>query len=482
MKDREDLPIISCSSESSRPCAISIIRLSGFQNLSDFQPFFQVDLTKCKPRYAHYSKFGDGSRFFDEILFFFFVAPKSYTGENLLELHVHGNPMNVRRIVDLFVDKNMALHARPGEFTFRAYKNKKMTLSQVEGLDLFLKASNPLALDQGLELLNGELQESYQQLYRLFIDMRASVELAIDFSDDVGLEEVQERYLSALVNFEAVLKTLAVRSHAESDLLSPHVVLYGPTNSGKSTLFNLILGIERAIVSSIEGTTRDFLSEHIVIDGTGFKLLDTAGIRETDDQIEARGIEHSERLLNRSFFKIALFNANHRLASLKNLLEQQDFDLLIITHGLSFRDSEWLQSAHPKLRVLVTDLVSNQLLSVLGPIGPDGVRGPIGPDGVRGPIGPDDVGGPIGPLLELIARKYRENTTNSPLLVERHSHVINDLTAFLEERALNLSDFNDLAVLTSEINVLGSRVADLIGLVSSEEVLNHIFSQFCIGK
>src|SRR5690606_27966621 len=126
---------------------------------------------------------------------------RSYNGENILELSVHGNTLNIDRILDLFVKKGGCRLASPGEFTYRALKNKKLTLSQVEGLDLFLNANSGYALDQGLSLLSGNLQEIYTELYDLFLIHKSSLELSIDFSEDIGEEAAQEYFHNSLDNF-----------------------------------------------------------------------------------------------------------------------------------------------------------------------------------------------------------------------------------------------------------------------------------------
>lgn len=484
MKAYDDLPILTCSTESSRPQAIAILRFSGFKNLSVFTPFISLSPYKIRKRFAHRTQVLDGKKALDDAILLFFPAPNSYTGENLLELHIHGNPLNIDRIEQLFLDSDKFRRAEPGEFTFRAYKNKKLTLSQVEGLDLFIHAQSPLALDQGLGLLSGELHQHYQELYSHYLNMRSCLELMIDFSDDVGSEAVEAKYLDHLNHLSSLVSLLEARSNQSGgDLLNPQIILYGPTNSGKSTFFNLLLRTHRAIVSPIAGTTRDFISESLSIGGVTYRLLDTAGIRETHDQIEGQGIEFSRELLQKSFFKIALFNARHEWKSFAEILDEHVFDLLIITHGEEFNEDDSIKHQFPNLPVLVVELLSGRVLRAFGPIGPEVFSAPIEPLSLTGPIGPNpSEPAPIGPVFSLISQKYQLAESNQPLLIKRHCQCIKGLSKCLLSHGEDLRDFSDLAILDRDISILGDQLSDLIGLVPPEDILNNIFQQFCIGK
>jgi tRNA modification GTPase len=175
-------PIIACSSGGFTNTGIAIIRLSGFENLVSLNDFFSIDLNKVNPRYAYFCKILDGcSNTIDEIVLTYFENPKSFNGENILELSVHGNILNIHNIINLFCENSLFRKAYPGEFSYRALRNKKLNLTQVEGLDLFLNASNPLSLKQGQSLLNGSLQKTYEELLVNFKRHKSAIELSIDF-------------------------------------------------------------------------------------------------------------------------------------------------------------------------------------------------------------------------------------------------------------------------------------------------------------
>lgn len=477
-------PIITCSSSAESPSAIAVIRLTGFHSLKDLAPFFSLDLKRIKPRFAHFTRLLDGKDVIDEILLIFFEGPRSYTGESILELHVHGNPLHVERVLKLFCREGLFRLAMPGEFTYRAYQNKKLNLAQIEGLDLFLHAKTPLALEQGIGLLNGELHQAYGKLYDLYLDLRAHVELAIDFSDDVGEEQVFNAYKKSLTEFTGLVSSLYQRSLIDGgDLLSPQVVLYGPTNVGKSTLFNLLLQRKRAIVSDIAGTTRDYISEGLLIQGAQYRLVDTAGIRETNDSVESHGIKLSRDLLKNSFFKILVFKASSDPGELDSLLREHRFDLLVISFADHQSEERFKAIAQElDLEVVYADLVAGK---VYGPIGPAGKSAPIGPDVLSGPIGPSEDGAPIGPDLlirQAIHSKYQKTMGKQPLLLSRHRKCFESIENVLSKNHQDFNNFNDLAVVSALISQIGYELSDLIGFLPSEHVLNHLFSRFCIGK
>jgi tRNA modification GTPase len=270
-----DEPIIACSTCNHANAALAVIRISGFRHLDDFSPFF-THTGPIEPRRVYYTKLFFQAEVFDDVCLTYFQGPKSYNGENILELSIHGNTLNTERILKLFIEKANCRLAAPGEFTYRALKNKKLSLSQVEGLDLFLNANSGYALDQGLSLLSGNLQEVYTELYDLFLKHKSALELSIDFGDDIGDETAKAYFHSSLLEFKNKFESLHRRViPMDHNLLRPEIVLAGLPNSGKSSLFNYLLRQDRAIVSSTPGTTRDYLSESLVIEGVKYQLIDT---------------------------------------------------------------------------------------------------------------------------------------------------------------------------------------------------------------
>ncbi len=450
-----DEPIIACSTCNHAHAALSVLRISGFKSLSQFQKFFTKDLGPIEPRKVYYTKLLHRGSDVDDICLTYFEGPKSYNGENILELSIHGNTLNTERVLELFVNEGGCRLASPGEFTYRAMKNKKLTLSQVEGLDLFLNANSGFALDQGLSLLSGNLQEVYQELYDLFLVHKSSLELSIDFSDDIGDQAAKDYFNNSLDKFALKFQTLVKRVlPMEHNLIQPEIVLAGLPNSGKSSLFNKLLSYERAIVSNVAGTTRDYLAETILIEGVKYRLIDTAGIRESQDAIEAEGIRRTKLKMHQSFFSILLINPLEMVEGFSELLFS-DFDLMLFTHS----DVIGFDEAKSKLV---------QKFPVLGSIGATNIQ-EIGQVWEKN-------------LYALVNKKYLDLVKDKPILLDRHKYLILKADVVLSDYKRLCSMEGDVAILSMELNTLGHCISELIGIVSPDQVLNSIFSNFCIGK
>lgn len=451
-----DEPIIAVSTCTLAHAAISVLRISGFKSLSHFAPYFEKNLFgPIEPRRVFYTRLKDGDQFLDDICLTFFEGPRSYNGENILELTTHGNTLNVERIIDLFVKKAGVRLAQPGEFTYRALKNKKLTLSQVEGLDLFLNANSGYALDQGLSLLSGSLHDMYIEIYEQFTKHKAALELSIDFSDDIGEEAAKEQFHSTLNALKKSFETLAKRVEVQGqNLIEPEIVIAGLPNSGKSSLFNTLLRDDRAIVSPIAGTTRDYISESLLIEGVKYKIFDTAGVREASDVIEAEGVKRTARKMQTSFYSVLLVNPFEMSTEFSTLITQK-FDAIFFTHA----DLPGFDEAK---KVVVKQF------PLLGPMGAINLA--------------DDLKSWEEWFYRGINNKYLEIIRNKPILLDRHKSLILNINTDLYKYNLLSSKENDIAILSSELNTLGHCISELVGIVSPDQVLNSIFSNFCIGK
>lgn len=493
-----DGPIIACSTGRSSNTAIGLIRISGFKDIKIFDQSFSVDLTTIVPRSTVLCDLYDNSKVLDNIVLVYYKGPSSYNGENILELSVHGNQINIENIINLFVSKYSLRIAREGEFTYRALINKKLSLSQVEGLDLLLNANSSLTFSNGMSSLQGKLQDEYSKLRDSYLMLKGCIELSIDFSDDMGDEQANALLNKHISDFDTKISILKHRVSSDLDsLTNPDIVLVGHTNAGKSSLFNSLLKVNRSIVSNIAGTTRDYISQTLMIDGTRFQLIDTAGIRETKDEIEVLGIRRAVDVLKKSFFKILVVNPfDVKDFTDYDLLQSYTFDLIIFTH--SDIESEInlvsLCDKLPKSRKYINlSLIKDGPIEPLHPFSKE--SGSIEPENMKkaGPIEPaiNHKSGPIEPpknkevvsyLNEYVSSKYKKLHDDEPVLIDRQRESINKLYLMWSEFQLVLESENDISIISSEISNLDSYVGELVGIISSDDVLNNLFANFCIGK
>jgi tRNA modification GTPase len=448
----DDGPIIACSTGNVVNSAISVIRISGFKNLDFLNNKLSINYKKIKPRYAHFTKLFDNKKLLDEIILTYFPAPHSFNGENIIELSVHGNILNVNRIIDFFINNGFR-SAKPGEFAYRALKNKKLNLSQVEGLDLLLNATSTFTLDQGFSLYSGDIQKVFLELLDSYINHKSALELGIDFLDDVGEEGFNQNFKTTLEKFHH--KVLDLQSHTNnlaSKLIKPEILIWGLPNAGKSTFFNSLLRKERSIVSDIAGTTRDYVSHDIFIDGVLYNLVDTAGIRDTDNQIEKMGIEKAMKLAEGSFFNILLVDPAAPPREELNFLVDK-VDLLIFSHMDKHSNIKEIENNVMK-KFKTTYSIQLNLTKNL------------------------DFGS-IGPR---ISSKFLNISSSNPLILDRHRTLVNEIYLKTTKYIDTANNKQDISIISSELNILGHCISELVGIVSPDTVLNNIFANFCIGK
>ena len=270
--------------------ALGIIRISGNQTLEILSHIFTKDLTKAKPNTIHYGHIAD----IDEVLVSVFRVPHSYTGEDSAEISCHGSRYILNKVLELLVQNGCRL-ANPGEFTQRAYLNGKLDLSQAEAVADLIASSNKATHDIALSQLRGHFSSELSLLRDQLLKLTSLLELELDFSDHEDLEFADRTELLELAQkIDARITHLADTFHTGNALKNGiPVAIVGAPNVGKSTLLNALVGEERAIVSDIQGTTRDAIEDTIQLGGITFRFIDTAGIRHTDDHVERLGIDRS---------------------------------------------------------------------------------------------------------------------------------------------------------------------------------------------
>ena len=270
--------------------ALGIIRISGDHSLEILSRIFSKDLTQAPANTIHYGHIRD----IDEVLVSVFRAPHSYTGEDSAEISCHGSRYILNKVLELLVENGCRI-AQPGEYTQRAYLNGKMDLSQAEAVADLIASTNHATHQMAMRQLKGGITTELSRLRDQLLKLTSLLELELDFSDHEDLEFADRTELLTLAQkTDAHITRLADSFHAGNALKNGiPVAIVGAPNVGKSTLLNALLGEERAIVSDIQGTTRDAIEDTIQLGGVTFRFIDTAGIRHTDDQIELMGIDRS---------------------------------------------------------------------------------------------------------------------------------------------------------------------------------------------
>ena len=444
----------------SGPGAIAIIRLSGKDAIKIASLVFNSVLGKKladqKTHTVHLGNILDGERIIDEVLATLFKTPKSYTGENVVEFSCHGSSYIQQEIIQLLLRKGCRM-ATAGEFTLQAFLNGKMDLSQAEAVaDLIAsdsKASHQLAIQQMRGGFTTEIEELRVQL----LDFASLIELELDFSEEDVEFASRNDFQKLIKKTTSLLKNL-IDSFATGNVLKNGipVAIIGRPNSGKSTLLNVLLNEDRAIVSNIAGTTRDIIEDEITIDGIRFRFIDTAGIRNTKDKIEKIGVEKALEKLKNSAIYIYLFDST----------EMDMNDVKIELESFSTTSSQLIVANKiDKASKSVLNTIKNSALPVLS----ISAKKKESIDQLK------------KSLLDLAGK---EALDKNQLIVTNSRHY-DILLKSLEEiiKVQNGIDQN----LSGDLLAIDLRQAlyylgEITGKVSNDDLLGNIFANFCIGK
>jgi len=432
---------------------IGVVRVSGADLSELVRRLFQRDL---KPRHAHYLPFKSvAGELLDEGIALYFRAPHSYTGEDVLELQGHGGPAVLRRVLDscLAAGRDLGLRlAEPGEFTRRAFLNDRMDLAQAEAVADLIEASSVAAARGAMASLSGEFSAHVNDLSDRIIHLRMLVEATLDFPEEEidFLEKYQAR--PTLDALSADLSALIAQARQGVILREGlHVVLAGQPNVGKSSLLNALAGDDIAIVTPIAGTTRDKVVQEIHIDGVPLHIVDTAGLRETQDTVESIGIARTWQEIERADVILHLQDATQ---------PGDELDAQITAR---------LPPRTPVLKVFnKLDLLSTPFAARPGELGVSAKRG-AGLDALR---------------AELLRIAGWNPGTESPWLArERHLHALQDAAEHLELAAEHAGqDDRVLDLFAEELRIAHDSLSSITGKFTSDDLLGEIFSSFCIGK
>ncbi|RBQ02270.1 tRNA uridine-5-carboxymethylaminomethyl(34) synthesis GTPase MnmE [Pedobacter miscanthi] len=435
--------------------AIGVIRLSGPDAISLTNTVFAgKDLEKQDTHTLHFGLVKDGNHIVDEVVAGLFVAPKSYTKENVVEISCHGSNYIIQQIINLLISKG-ARAAKPGEFTLRAFLNGAFDLSQAEAVADLIASNSKASHDVAMQQMRGGFANELKGLREQLIHFASMIELELDFAEE-DVEFANREQLKNLVNkINYVLQRL-ISSFEMGNVIKNGVpiVIAGKPNVGKSTLLNALLNEERAIVSDIAGTTRDTIEDELTIGGIVFRFIDTAGIRDTADIIEALGVERTLEKMKQAKLIIYMADAAQSIPEIEEQvrgLEQLAIPYLILVNKADLISIDQ-RKAFKGLNAVFISAKEKQGIDELKTT-----------------------------LLEQV-NLHHINTSETLVTNIRHVEALKQTENALQRVLANVDNPVTSDFLAMDIKQALHYLGEITGTVTTDDLLENIFTKFCIGK
>ena len=443
--------------------AIAIIRISGPKSISKFQPFFKSkNNKKLKDQKSHTIHFGDfrfNDKLVDEVLVSVFEKGKSFTGDESVEITCHGSTYIQKTIVENLLENGIRL-AKPGEFTMRAFLNGKLDLTQAEAVSDLIYSDSEAMHKISLNQMRGGFQSELKLLRADLLHFLSMIELELDFSEEDVSFANKKDLIKLVDNVEKKLILLKDSFKFGNAIKNGvPVSIAGKPNAGKSSLLNSLLNEEKAIVSNIPGTTRDAIEDTVFINGIKFRFIDTAGLRETTDEIEIKGIEITKSKILKSSVLIYLFDINDTNESeiLKDLEEfcKDDLKIILVRNKIDL---------NAKYKINIERFKKYNITSLLEISAIDKES--------------------VSIVREKLSNEFGSESSNTGLVVTnlRHFNALSESITSIKKvrKAIDNEVPGDLLSIDLK-NVIDS-VGEITGEISNDEMLGNIFSNFCIGK
>lgn len=442
--------------------AIGIVRLSGPQSVEIATSIFRgKDLTKVDSHTMNYGKIIDPetNEIIDEVMTSVMRAPKTYTREDIVEINCHGGMVAVNRVLEILLEEGARL-AEPGEFTKRAFLNGRIDLSQAEAVMDIIRAKTDQAMSIAANQIDGRLSSLIQRLRQELLETVAHVEVNIDYPEYDDVEEMSHDLMQTKTQevHQEIERLLRVARQGKVLREGVKTGIIGRPNVGKSSLMNTFVQESKAIVTEIPGTTRDVIEEYVNVRGIPLRLIDTAGIRETEDAVEKIGVERSQQVLKESDLILLILNNNEPLTD-------DDRKLFEATKGI-------------ETIVIINKSDLDQYIEL------DKVRQLAG----KSPVIPisviNDEG--IDELEETIAQIFYEGNLQADDFTyvsnARHIQLLRDAKKSLEDAMASLDMNMPLDIVQIDVTRAWELLGEIIGDTASEALIDQLFSQFCLGK
>jgi len=439
---------------------IGIVRMSGencFEILNKiFKPKNPYKIEEISGYTIKYGFIVDNEEIIDEVLVSYFKAPKSYTAENMCEINSHGGIVVMNKILDLCI-KNGADMAEPGEFTKRAFLNGRVDLSQAEAVIDLINAKTDKEAKISVEQLEGSLSEKIEKIRKMMISVMADIEATIDYPE-YDLEEVTNGQIMKILDQVDNMLDELEKSFKNGKILREGIstAIIGRPNAGKSSLLNVILNEERAIVTDIEGTTRDTIEEYISIEGVPLKIIDTAGIRNSADEVEKIGVNKAIEIAKNSDIVIAIFDSSKEL----NEEDEKILDLVKDKNSIILLN-----------KIDLKQVVSKKDFEKYGK--------PIVEISTKTRTGVEKLYKEISNQFKLneIANDGETIVTNV-----RHKNIILNARKNVTMARETIKNNMPIDIISTNLKEVLEELGKITGETVTEDVINEIFSKFCLGK
>ncbi len=435
--------------------AVNIIKISGPESISIVSKIFTKDLSKLEPNTINYGFIKEGNELIDEVLVSLFTSPNSQTGEDIVEINTHGGISVTNKVLELVLSNGARL-AEPGEFLKRAFLNGKKDLIEAEAISDLINAKTEEARKMSLKGLSGELSKKIKTLRNKILNIIANIEVNIDYPEYEDAIIYTNELLKTNINeIQSDLEKLVKESEKGTFLNNGiNVGIVGKPNVGKSSLLNLLINEDKAIVTDIEGTTRDIVEGNITINGVTLNLIDTAGIRETNNVVEKLGVEKSKDIINKSDLIIALFD---------------------ISRPFTLEDEAILSSIKAKKSIIIlnkTDLPTKIDLNKFTSYN-------VIKTSVKEDIGKDEL---LNMIKELFSLNEIETGDFTYLSNARQISLIKEALKLCLEIKYQNEQNTPVDLIQIDLQNLWEKLGEITGDAYKDELLDEIFSKFCLGK